>query len=112
MILQEILEHKRQEVAARQESMPLEEVRARAAKAASPRPFATTAPMSLIAEVKRRSPSAGDIAAGADPVAQALAYERGGAAAISVLTDNRFFGGSLDDLAGVHAVVSIPVLCK
>src|SRR5579884_3212352 len=112
MILQEILGHKREEVAARQRATPLEEMQARASGTPSPRPFAPIAPMSLIAEVKRRSPSAGDIAAGADPVAQALAYERGGAAAISVLTDNRFFGGSLDDLAGVHAVVSIPVLCK
>lgn len=68
--------------------------------------------LSLIAEVKRASPSAGGIAPGADPVVQATAYEAGGAAAISVLTEPNHFGGSLDDLRAVHAAVSIPVLRK
>jgi indole-3-glycerol phosphate synthase len=68
--------------------------------------------VALIAEVKRASPSAGTIAADADPLAQALAYDGAGAAAISVLTEPRHFGGSLEDLAAVGAVVARPVLRK
>ena len=66
----------------------------------------------LLAEVKRRSPSAGWIAEGADAVAVARAYESAGAAAISVLTDAPFFGGSLEDLRRVREAVAIPVLRK
>ncbi len=66
----------------------------------------------LIAEVKRRSPSVGDIAAGDDAVARARAYTAGGAAAISVLCEPHWFGGSVDDLRAVRAAVSIPVLAK
>jgi tryptophan synthase beta chain len=66
----------------------------------------------LIAEVKRRSPSAGAIAADADPVEQARAYEAGGAAAISVLCEPHWFGGSAADLTAVRAAVSLPVLAK
>jgi indole-3-glycerol phosphate synthase len=69
-------------------------------------------PMSLIAEVKRRSPSAGALSPDVDPVAQALTYERAGASAVSVLTDQRYFGGTLDDLVAVRRAVSLPVLCK
>ncbi|HEY7683913.1 MAG TPA: indole-3-glycerol phosphate synthase TrpC [Gemmatimonadales bacterium] len=68
--------------------------------------------MALIAEVKRRSPSQGTIRAELDPVAHATAYAAAGADAISVLTDSRFFGGSLDDLARVAASVAVPVLRK
>lgn len=66
----------------------------------------------LIAEVKRASPSAGAIAADADPVAQATAYADGGAAAISVLTEPRHFHGSLADLEAVRIAVPVPVLRK
>ncbi len=66
----------------------------------------------LIAEVKRRSPSVGAIAAEADPVAQARAYERGGAAAISVLCEPHWFGGSVGDLRAVRGAVNVPVLAK
>lgn len=68
--------------------------------------------VAVIAEVKRASPSAGSIAADADPVLQATAYDVGGAAAISVLTEPRHFGGSLDDLRAVRAAVLHPVLRK
>src|SRR6476661_6960405 len=66
----------------------------------------------VIAEVKRASPSAGAIDAGADPPALARGYEAGGAAAISVLTEPRHFGGSLADLRLVRAATGIPVLRK
>ena len=66
----------------------------------------------LIAEVKRRSPSQGDIRADLDPVQHARAYVRGGAVAVSVLTDEAHFGGSLDDLERVAAAVPVPVLRK
>jgi indole-3-glycerol phosphate synthase len=66
----------------------------------------------LIAEVKRASPSRGELAAIADPAALAVSYETGGAAAISVLTEQRRFLGSLADLEAVRAAVSIPVLRK
>lgn len=66
----------------------------------------------IIAEVKRASPSRGALADIPDPAALAVAYETGGASAISVLTEGRKFGGSLADLDAVRAVVSIPVLRK
>jgi indole-3-glycerol phosphate synthase len=68
--------------------------------------------LALIAEVKRRSPSKGDIAPGLDAVARARAYESAGADAISVLTEPDRFGGSLDDLRAVAAAVALPVLRK
>ncbi|HEX6510179.1 MAG TPA: indole-3-glycerol phosphate synthase TrpC, partial [Chloroflexota bacterium] len=89
-----------------------DEVRRRAAEASPPRPVRFDAPMSLIAEVKRRSPSAGQLAEGVNPVDQARVYESAGATAISVLADERYFGGSLDDLEAVRAAVGVPVLCK
>ena len=86
------------------------------AAAPPPRPIAErlAAPgLHLIAEVKRRSPSAGRIAgADEDIVARARAYAAGGAAAISVLCEPHWFGGSLDDLRAVRAAVSVPVLAK
>src|SRR5688500_3295568 len=67
----------------------------------------------LIAEIKRASPSAGQIARENDDlVARARAYESGGAAAISVLCEPHWFGGSVDDLRAVRAAVSVPVLAK
>jgi indole-3-glycerol phosphate synthase len=68
--------------------------------------------LSLIAEVKRASPSRGALADIADPASLALAYAQGGAHAISVLTEERRFGGSLDDLRAVRAAVETPVLRK
>ena len=68
--------------------------------------------LGVIAEVKRRSPALGTLSADADPVALALAYEEAGATAISVLTEPRHWGGSLEDLVAVSDAVRIPVLCK
>lgn len=68
--------------------------------------------MSIIAEIKRSSPSKGAIHMGVDPIEQAKQYEKYGAAAISVLTDKTFFNGSLLDLHEVRKAVNLPILCK
>jgi len=91
------------------------ELERRAAAAPKPLPFARALAgrdVGVIAEVKRRSPSAGAIREDLDAVAHARAYTQGGAVAISVLTDELHFGGSLDDLARVASAVSVPVLRK
>lgn len=91
------------------------ELHRRAADRPSPPDFATALRrrnVALIAEVKRRSPSAGAINEGLDPAVLAGAYENGGAAAISVLTDTAFFGGSMADLDSVVATVRVPVIRK
>ncbi len=72
----------------------------------------TVGRINVIAECKRRSPSKGVLAADYDAVAIARLYEQGGAAAISVLTEPRHWGGSIEDLADVRAAVAVPVLCK
>jgi indole-3-glycerol phosphate synthase len=68
--------------------------------------------LGVIAEIKRRSPSKGDLAVGLDPAVLAATYERGGAACMSVLTDAEFFGGSVDDLQTARRACSLPVIRK
>ncbi|SOD74291.1 indole-3-glycerol phosphate synthase [Jatrophihabitans sp. GAS493] len=114
-VLQEIVAGVREDVAARQALTSLDELKERAA-AAAPAKDALAALMSpgvgVIAEVKRRSPSKGALASIADPASLAADYAAGGARVISVLTEQRRFGGSLDDLRAVRARVDIPVLRK
>lgn len=105
-----------QDAQARQEERPLAEVE-KAALALTPArdAVAALAPsdrVKIIAEVKRASPSRGQLAEIPDPAAQAAAYELGGASTISVLTEQRRFRGSLDDLTAVKQRVTLPVLRK
>ena len=117
MILDEILGHKRAELAAARAREAPEKLARRAEEANEPlRDFAAAIARGpeprVIAEVKRRSPSRGEIRADFDPVACATAYAAGGAAAVSVLTDETFFGGHLDYLAAVRRAVAMPILRK
>jgi indole-3-glycerol phosphate synthase len=114
-VLDDILDGVRADLAIRQEQLPLERLKENAARAPSCRDVraALAGPqVAVIAEVKRSSPSKGALAAIADPAALALDYEAGGASVISVLTEQRRFGGSLDDLAAVREAVGVPVLRK
>jgi indole-3-glycerol phosphate synthase len=115
MILDEICEYKRGVVAAARKARPLSAVREEAAQAPPPRGFrdALRAPgISLIAEVKRHSPVKGDFLPDVEAHALASLYERSGARAISVLTDENYFKGSLQDLRDVRVHVGVPVLRK
>jgi indole-3-glycerol phosphate synthase len=115
MILDEIVETKRREVADRKEKVPLRELEKAVGKMLPTRDFRKairTGKYAVIAEVKRRSPSRGLLRADFDPVRIAREYENHGAAAISVLTDTTFFGGSNADLSVVGSAVSLPVLRK
>ncbi|SDR11383.1 indole-3-glycerol phosphate synthase TrpC [Thermostaphylospora chromogena] len=114
-VLDEILDGVRADLADRQAAVPLEELKRRAERAPAPRDaYAALGGdrVSVIAEVKRSSPSKGPLAAIADPAALAADYEEGGAHVISVLTERRRFAGSLEDLAAVRAAVDVPILRK
>ena len=114
-VLDDIVAGVREDVAARQAATPLAEVMALAAAARPARDALAVlwAPgVGVIAEVKRRSPSKGPLAAIGDPAQLAGEYEAGGARIISVLTEQRRFGGSLEDLDSVRARVQVPVLRK
>jgi indole-3-glycerol phosphate synthase len=117
-VLDEIVAHKRAELAALKPRRPRSALVTACRDLAPTRDFeAALRPrpgerVRLIAEVKRGSPSQGLFRADLDPVAQARAYTTAGAAAVSVLTDARYFHGSLDDLTRVRAAVAVPVLRK
>jgi indole-3-glycerol phosphate synthase len=120
-VLDDIVDGVRADLVSRQQSVPLErlqELAARRSPALDARP-SLCGPVSqpgrgvqVVAEVKRSSPSKGALAAIADPAGLAVDYQAGGAAVISVLTEQRRFGGSLQDLAAVRDAVDVPVLRK
>jgi indole-3-glycerol phosphate synthase len=113
--LDEIVQATRDSLARRKRERPITELENQLAERTEGRPFqeALSHPgTSLIAEHKRRSPSAGVIREGASVAEIVQAYERGGAAAISVLTEETHFGGSLDDLYEARAATDLPILRK
>jgi indole-3-glycerol phosphate synthase len=116
-ILQDICSHKLQEVKFLKEQLPLADLQHQVSTAAPPRDFLaalrqnTTKP-SLIAEVKKASPSKGVIRSNFDAVEIAQAYEQGGASCLSVLTDEKFFQGSFQNLRSIRKNTAIPLLCK
>jgi indole-3-glycerol phosphate synthase len=114
-VLERIVDATREDVARRRRAVPLAELEQQAAGSREDRPFseALARPgISVIAEHKRRSPSAGEIRQGSSVTEIVRAYERGGAAAVSILTEARHFGGSLDDLREARAASVLPILRK
>jgi indole-3-glycerol phosphate synthase len=114
-ILEQIIADKRIEIAARKKFQPLEDLRAQLSSVESRPDFVTalrSAPIGMIAEVKRRSPSAGAIREPFDPVAIARAYEANGASAVSCLMDEKYFGGGAADFSEVRKAISLPMLYK
>jgi indole-3-glycerol phosphate synthase len=112
-VLDEILASTREDLERRRRVRPVSELEPTAGRVAHAFRDALAAPgLSIIAEHKRRSPSVGVIRAGATVTEIAQAYERGGAAAMSVLTEERHFGGSLDDLRDARAACTLPLLRK
>ena len=114
-VLERIVDSTREDVARRRQAVPLSELEQQAAGTRDDRPFseALTRPgISVIAEHKRRSPSAGEIRHGTTVTEIVEAYERGGAAALSILTEGHHFGGSLDDLRDARAASVLPILRK
>lgn len=117
--LDRIIEYKRDEVAALKLVTNAETLLAQANQIPSPRGFhrqlkavCESGRNALICEIKRKSPSAGEILPGADPMQVSREYQAGGAACLSVLTDSPSFGGSIDDLDAVRNIVSLPILRK
>jgi indole-3-glycerol phosphate synthase len=114
-VLDEIIDGVRVDLAEREARTSLDELKEaarRTREALDPMPAFRAEGVSVIAEVKRSSPSRGALASIADPAALAADYEAGGAATISVLTEERRFGGSLEDLRAVRSAVDVPVLRK
>jgi indole-3-glycerol phosphate synthase len=114
-VLERIVDDTREEIDRRRQAVPLSQLEAAIATRAEGRPFAEALGrpgVSLIAEHKRRSPSAGEIRAGSSVGDIVGAYERGGATALSILTEPFHFGGGLGDLREARAATSLPVLRK
>jgi indole-3-glycerol phosphate synthase len=114
-MIEQLISVARDGVEERRSQVPQADLESRLSARGEDRPFreALVRPgLSLIAEFKRRSPSAGEISATATVDAQVGAYERGGAAALSVLTDERHFGGSLEDLRAARAACDLPIIRK
>jgi indole-3-glycerol phosphate synthase len=114
-MIEQLIAGAREGVEARRRELPQADLEAQLSSRGEDRPFseALVRPgLSLIAEFKRRSPSAGDISTAALVADQVGAYERGGAAALSVLTDEPHFGGSLEDLRQARAACSLPIIRK
>lgn len=115
MILDDICAHKRTEVDTSKKSVPLNALKQRLREVSAPRDFraALRSPsISLIAEIKKASPSKGVLRANLDPAELGGLYERAGAKAISVLTDEKYFQGKLADLTAVRRHASVPCLRK
>ncbi|HEY1853057.1 MAG TPA: indole-3-glycerol phosphate synthase TrpC [Solirubrobacterales bacterium] len=114
-MIEQLIDGARRGVEARRNEVPQADLEQRLSARGEDRPFreALTRPtLSIIAEFKRRSPSAGEINAAADVASQVVAYERGGAAAVSVLTDEPHFGGSLEDLRSARSASTLPIIRK
>jgi indole-3-glycerol phosphate synthase len=114
-VLDEILDGVRADLAVRQQHTPLEQLKEAARRVAAPRDVMGVLrrpDVAVIAEVKRSSPAKGALAPIGDPAALARDYQAGGASIISVLTEPRWFKGSLADLAAVRQAVTVPVLRK
>ena len=116
-ILEEIVWQKKQEVAKMRQEMPLIAIQDQLTAAPPVRDFLLALQQSpnqpsLIAEVKKASPSRGVIRSDFDPIAIAQAYVRGGASCLSVLTDEKFFSGSFNNLRTIRQHVALPLLCK
>ncbi|MDQ0214356.1 indole-3-glycerol phosphate synthase [Oikeobacillus pervagus] len=109
-ILDGILQKKKEEVERLKETFRHEFVEQK--KYSLYESFQQSTVMKVIAEMKRASPSKGDIHVTVDPLAQAKQYEQSGANAISVLTDEPFFKGKMEDLKNIREVVKLPILCK
>ncbi len=116
-ILEEIVWQKEVEVEKMRERVPLVALQKQVREMPPPRSFLDAlrqgkSSPAVIAEVKKASPSKGVIRADFDPVAIAQAYERGGASCLSVLTDEKFFQGSFENLSLIRTVTELPLLCK
>ena len=114
-ILEQIIADKRIEIGDRKTQLPMQELQARLETVEVRPDFVTalhSAPMGLIAEIKRRSPSAGVIRDPFDPILIARDYEANGASAISCLMDEKYFGGGAEDFSDVRCAVALPMLYK
>ncbi len=117
MILDKIIRYKKRFILLSKKEKPFKVLKAEVLKLKKKKPFflkglKKVGPMAIIAEIKRKSPSKGILRKNFDSVAIAKGFERAGAAALSVLTDEKFFGGSLTDLKKVRAATRLPILRK